>query len=65
MFERTLHQIHVLLKKKSQAEGINISPTNHSISVYLNVLLPVDIHVDQRAETDQTLPHFHIAFPRR
>lgn len=51
--------------KKSQAEGINISPTNHSISVYLNVLLPVDIHVDQRAETDQTFPHFHIAFPRK
>lgn len=33
------------------------------MSEYLNVLLAVDIHVDQRAETDQTFPHFHKLLP--
>ena len=32
--------------------------------VYLDVLLAADIHMDERAESDQTLPHFHIALPR-
>lgn len=30
---------------------------------YLDVLLSVDIHVDQGAEPNQTLPHPHVALP--
>ena len=32
--------------------------------MYLDVSLAVDVHVDDGAEPDQTLPHFHIADPR-
>lgn len=32
--------------------------------MYLDVLFAVDIHVDEGAESDQTLPHFHVALPR-
>ena len=31
--------------------------------MYLDVSLAVDVHVDKRAEPDQTLPHLHIALP--
>lgn len=31
--------------------------------MYLNVSLAIDIHVDERAEPNQTLPHFHILPP--
>lgn len=31
--------------------------------MYLDVSLAVDVHVNERAEPNQTLPHFHIALP--
>ena len=31
--------------------------------MYLDVLLSVDVHVDERAEPNQTLPHLHVALP--
>lgn len=31
--------------------------------MYLDVLLAVDIHVDERAKSDQTLPHLHVVLP--
>lgn len=31
--------------------------------MYLDILFAVDIHMDKRAEPDQTLPHLHIALP--
>lgn len=36
---------------------------NTVLYMYLDVLFAVDIHVDERAEPDQTLSHFHIALP--
>lgn len=32
--------------------------------MYLDVSLAVDVHVDKRAEPNQTLPHLHITLPR-
>lgn len=32
--------------------------------MYLDVSLAAYVHVDEGAEPNQTLPHFHIALPR-
>lgn len=56
--------------QKSHTEHFHFNPEQQDAETlleqrftYLDVLLSVDVHVDERAEPNQTLPHLHVALP--